>query len=181
MKSILITGVPGVGKTTLIKKIAHKLNSEGVICTGFYTEEIRENNFRTGFDIVTLEGNRAPLARKNVPLSSQYLPRVGQYVVYIDAFEELVLPLIQNLPPASSRLLIIDEIGKMELFSKKFMNAVTTIVKNKSVKILATVPVKSSCSLVVQLKQDNQFELITVTPTNRNYLEEMILKKLMKN
>ncbi|VEN38405.1 unnamed protein product [Callosobruchus maculatus] len=177
MKRILITGLPGVGKTTLIKKIASKLNSEGITCNGFYTEEIRQNNIRIGFDIVTLDGNRAPLARKSLPTSDQRLPRVGQYVVYIDEFEKLALPLIEN--PPSCGLLIIDEIGKMELLSKKFMKAIMTIIENKSVKVMATVPEKSNCSLVQQLKQDKEFELITLTARNRNDLEEVILKNLV--
>nr|CAH7719808.1 unnamed protein product [Callosobruchus chinensis]CAH7752230.1 unnamed protein product [Callosobruchus chinensis] len=67
----------------------------------------------------------------------------------------------------------------MELFSKNFMKAVMAIVKNKNLKVIATVPVKSNCSSVMQLKEDKEFELITVTATNRNDLEEVILKKLV--
>ncbi|CAH1962291.1 unnamed protein product [Acanthoscelides obtectus] len=177
MKRILITGSPGVGKTTLIKKIAEKLISEGITCKGFYTEEIRQNNSRIGFDIVTLAGNRAPLARKSSSTSDERLPRVGQYVVYINEFEKLALPVVGNT--SSNGLLVIDEIGKMELFSKKFKTAVTTVMKTRNLNVMATVPEKSNILLITQLKEDKDIELITVTPTNRNSLEEVLLQKLI--
>lgn len=56
--------IVGVGKTTLVKKIVKHLKSHNIECSGFYTEEIRNNNYRVGFDIVTLDGTRAILARK---------------------------------------------------------------------------------------------------------------------
>nr|CAH7740521.1 unnamed protein product [Callosobruchus chinensis] len=67
----------------------------------------------------------------------------------------------------------------MELSSKKFMNAVMAVVKNKNLKVIATVPEKSNCSLVMRLKQDKEFELISATATNSHDLEEVILKKLV--
>jgi len=53
----------GVGKTTLVKHVVQKLQKSGILLTGFYTEEVRGHHGRTGFDIVTLDGQRAPLAR----------------------------------------------------------------------------------------------------------------------
>lgn len=53
----------GVGKTTLIQKVTQALKSSGVPIDGFYTEEVREGGRRTGFDVVTLSGNRGPLSR----------------------------------------------------------------------------------------------------------------------
>lgn len=53
----------GVGKTTLVKKVCDKLEEMNFECQGFYTEEIREDGQRVGFDVVTLDGKRGPLAR----------------------------------------------------------------------------------------------------------------------
>ena len=55
--------ITGVGKTTLIRKIYEALNESGISTQGFYTEELRVHGRRTGFDVVTLDGNRGPLAR----------------------------------------------------------------------------------------------------------------------
>lgn len=55
---------PGVGKTTLVQKACEALRSSGVEVEGFYTEEVREGAGRVGFDVVTVGGARAPLARR---------------------------------------------------------------------------------------------------------------------
>ena len=111
-KNIIITGLPGVGKTTLIKGILHEIRSLNPI--GFYTEEIREQGIRTGFSLVSVTGEKSILASENIP--SRF--RVGKYGVDLVNFENF----IGNIPfrdPAKS-LIIIDEIGKMECFSKMF-------------------------------------------------------------
>ena len=53
----------GVGKTTLVKNVVRHLQELGISLTGFYTEEVRGHHGRVGFDVVTLDGQRAPLAR----------------------------------------------------------------------------------------------------------------------
>lgn len=53
----------GVGKTTLVQKVCAALKENHILTQGFYTEEVRSGGRRTGFDVVTLSGNRGPLAR----------------------------------------------------------------------------------------------------------------------
>ena len=59
----------GIGKTTLVRKVCSLLQQkEGIEAQGFFTEEVRERTSggrgsRIGFDVVTLSGDRAPLAR----------------------------------------------------------------------------------------------------------------------
>ncbi|NIP37199.1 MAG: nucleoside triphosphatase, partial [Thermoplasmata archaeon] len=78
---------PGIGKTTLVKRIVVKLRGT-VKCSGFITEEVRsEEGGRIGFDIVTLEGKRAPLARKGVREG----PMVGDYRVDLGALESVAV------------------------------------------------------------------------------------------
>lgn len=62
---VLLTGFPGVGKTTLCRKVFEVLNGKGIKVQGFYTEEVRnsQKGSRVGFDVVTLDGQRGPLAR----------------------------------------------------------------------------------------------------------------------
>jgi len=55
-RKILITGPPGIGKTTIIKRVIENLQRNGFDVCGFYTEEIRENNKRAGFKIIGLDG-----------------------------------------------------------------------------------------------------------------------------
>lgn len=112
MIRLVILGRPGVGKTTLVKRVAEHFPG---LFHGFYTEEIREGRIRTGFRIVTLSGKRGVLATKGgaSPL------RVGTYAVFVEDFERLVLPELENALKQRAPLLV-DEIGKMELSSQNF-------------------------------------------------------------
>ncbi len=114
MKNILVTGRPGVGKTTLIKKVIKDLKLDA---GGFYTEEVRKGGIRQGFEIVTLSGKRGTLASVN--FKSPY--RVGKYGVNLRDLEEVGGGAIEEAIEKNS-FLVIDEIGKMELFSEKFIS-----------------------------------------------------------
>lgn len=114
MKNILVTGQPGVGKTTLLKKVIKDLKLDA---GGFYTQEVRKGGIRQGFQIVTLTGKRGTLASVN--FKSPY--RVGKYGVNLTDLEEVGGEAIQEALQ-KNRFLVIDEIGKMELFSEKFIS-----------------------------------------------------------
>ncbi|CAH0551754.1 unnamed protein product [Brassicogethes aeneus] len=98
MKCILLQGAPGIGKTTLIKKVVENINKSGITADGFFTEEVKVGRGRIGFDIVTLKNERGILARKGSPNNSAIkLPQVGQYTVYLNDFEKLALPVFNNV------------------------------------------------------------------------------------
>ena len=129
MTRLVILGRPGVGKTTLVKRVAEHFPG---LFRGFYTEEIREGRVRTGFWIVTLSGKRSVLAAKGgtSPL------RVGEYAVFVEDFERLVLPELEDALEQRAALLV-DEIGKMELFSRNFRKLLDTLWKEAEL-LLAT-------------------------------------------
>lgn len=87
----------GVGKTTLIKKLVSSLSNQGVKTSGFFTEEIRRNGVREGFDVVTLGGTRGSLARDNNLLTSPTKFKVGKYGVLVEEFEAIALPCLENV------------------------------------------------------------------------------------
>ncbi|NXY82806.1 NTPCR triphosphatase, partial [Alcedo cyanopectus] len=133
----------GVGKTTLIQKVAQALKSSGTPMDGFYTEEVREGGRRTGFDVVTLSGKRGPLSRVSSD-SSRHDHRVGQYVVDLVSFEQLVLPVLRNVnhgSGAEKKVCVLDEIGKMELFSQAFIQAVQQTLAGPGTLVVGTIPV----------------------------------------
>jgi nucleoside-triphosphatase len=101
----LITGKPGVGKTTLVQAIVAQMTS--VKMAGFYTAEIRSKGSRLGFELQGLDGTRGILA--HVDIRSQH--KVGKYGVDTKGFE-VFLENLELLSP-DVELVLIDEIGKM--------------------------------------------------------------------
>jgi nucleoside-triphosphatase len=115
--NILITGKPRTGKTTLIKRLVENLRY--IDAGGFYTEEIIQNNTRTGFKIVTLDGKEGILAKKGMP--SPF--RLGKYGIDTHDLEEIGVKAIEQAIEEKD-LVVIDEIAKMELFSLRFREVV---------------------------------------------------------
>ncbi len=167
-KDILITGFPGVGKTTLIKRIVSEIRHLNPV--GFYTEEIREGGERKGFWLVDLNGRRSILAHREI--KSKY--RVGPYGVDIEGFEAF----ISNLPffSPSIHLIIIDEIGKMECFSEKFKIFLNRIINSEKF-LIATISMKGS-GLISEIKRRDDIILFKLTLDNRDYLLNDILKEI---
>ena len=116
-RHVLLTGNPGVGKTTLVKKVAEKLKSSEnqMVLQGFFTEEVRDGNgVRSGFDVISINDLtlRKSLASCNVPPAIKG-PKVGKYTVMVPEFESVALKCLENV---KCNVLIIDEIGKKTRF-----------------------------------------------------------------
>jgi len=163
--NLLLTGRPGVGKTTIVRKVIVQLDGQA---GGFYTEEVRERGKRVGFRIVTLDGETAWLARVNMPSSF----RVGRYGVDVQGLERVGVPAIRRAL-ASRRVVIIDEIGKMELFSPAFMQ-VTMEVLDAWKPLVGTVMLKSH-PWVNAVKRRADVVVWEVTESNRDEMPNRVL------
>jgi len=168
IQNFLLTGRPGVGKTTLMARVVER---SGLKAGGFYTQELREQNTRVGFAITTLSGRQGLLS--HVRLKSPY--RVGKYGVTLEDLEGIGVEEIQRALQ-ESQLVVIDEIGKMELFSQKFRDAVLAALDSEK-PVLATV-MQGSSPFTDNVKRRHDVELFEVTLKNRDELVEVIVDKL---
>ncbi len=165
---ILITGKPGVGKTTLIQKIIERIGS--VKTAGFITTEIRYRGSRSGFKLKGMNGTSRILAHVNI--DSQH--RVARYGVDTKGFEAFLAAL--DLLNPDVELIVIDEIGKMELYSECFRDLVCDVL-NTDKQVLATIPLKGN-AFVRDIKKRPDIHLLEVTHANRDRLAESILEEL---
>nr|MBN2278157.1 AAA family ATPase [candidate division Zixibacteria bacterium] len=166
----LITGIPGVGKTTLINTLARQL--EALRPVGFYTSEIRENGRRVGFELISLQGGVKILSHINI--ESQY--RVGKYGVDVESFD-LFLDEI-DFDHSSEAPVVIDEIGKMECFSAKFRRLILNLMDSNRL-VIATVALNGG-GLAEKIKAREDVAIFEVTRYNRDYLSNDILAILTK-
>lgn len=133
MTNLLISGFPRSGKTTLIKKLL-QVDSIEKRTGGFFTEEIQKDGARIGFTIVTVpEGRKGLLAQKGFSSSC----RIGRYGVNIPMLEELGCQAILQARETGNTI-IVDEIGKMELFSEKFRTVLMDALDSPQ-KVIATI------------------------------------------
>jgi nucleoside-triphosphatase len=137
---------------------------------GFFTEEIRERRARVGFRIETFAGGRGVLAHVDLPGP----PRVGKYGVDLEAFERLALPALE--PPATGAT-VIDELGKMELASARFRDAVSALL-DAEVPLVATVHAFRH-PFTDELKRRPGVELVRLTRANRDELPDALAARLV--
>ncbi|MEO0137589.1 MAG: NTPase [candidate division WOR-3 bacterium] len=170
VKNFLLTGLPGVGKTTIIKKVVERYKDK---CAGFYTEEIRENNTRVGFKLITLSGNSCIMAHKDI--KSPY--KVGKYGVDLKCIDYIGVDAIKKAI-VENKIVIIDEIGKMELYSHKFRDVVIETLNSKC-PVLATI-LYSSNPFCDRIKERKDTKIFEVTLANRDTLPEQIIELLIQ-
>ncbi|MCC5476505.1 NTPase [Streptomyces barringtoniae] len=172
---ILLEGRPGAGKTTLVRRLATLLRTRRAV--GFTTEEIRHGGTRSGFALETLEGGRrAVLAHVDFPGP----PRVGRYGVDLDVMERFALPPLMSAAadPAAGDLVLIDELGRMELACTAFQDAVRHLFES-DIDIVATVHAHRD-PFTDALKERPDITLLQVTRTNRDTLPEDLAARLEK-
>jgi nucleoside-triphosphatase len=155
---ILLTGPPGCGKTTAIMKVVEQLSAGRA--AGFFTQEIREAGERKGFRWRRLDGAEGVLA--HVDIRSRC--KVGRYGVDVAGFERFVVPVL-DIDQSSAELFVIDEIGKMECFSQKFVATVRRLFDSDKA-VLATVAQKGG-GFIGEVKQYHGVRLVTLTSINR--------------
>jgi nucleoside-triphosphatase len=167
-RALLLTGKPGTGKTALIKEV---LAETKVKRGGFYTEEIRTGGIRQGFKIVALDGQEAILAHVGISRPHQ----VSKYRVDTNSLNKVGVSVLHRALKESD-LIVIDEIGKMELLSPQFGEAVTQAI-NSGKKVLGTIMLNPH-PFADEIKRHPEVETLLVTRDNRTEIMRKVLNWL---
>ena len=173
-KAIFVTGRPGVGKSTLVRKVSDRLKARGYRVGGMLTAEIRRSGVRVGFAIVDLEsGCRGVLAH----VEQRTGPRIGKYRVNLKDLDSLGVNSIERAIERAD-VILIDEIGPMELKSKNFFRVLKKAVDSEK-PLLATVHYRLKNRILQTLAlDDDRAELVEINLDNRDRVADQILDSL---
>lgn len=171
----LITGNPGVGKSTLVKQIIDRISEQGITVGGIITPELRERGIRIGFLIVDLF-NKKESIMASTNIRSPY--RVSKYFVDLHVVEKIGISALINAAQYAD-VIVIDEIGKMELLSKKFESTLFEVFKVEK-PIIATIGRYYVKHIYKKVKAiDSRVTLYELTRENFNEILQKILKNLV--
>jgi nucleoside-triphosphatase len=172
---LLLTGNPGVGKTTVLLKTVAALRARGYRVGGMISREVRSSGERVGFEVLDLSnGRRGWLAHVNQPSG----PRVGKYNVNLSDLDNVGAGAIVKAVEGCD-VVCVDEIGPMELYSEKFKNAVRRAVGSEKL-VVGVVHWKAGDRLIAEVKAREDADIILVTIANRSTLHELILEKAVE-
>jgi nucleoside-triphosphatase len=170
MKNFLITGLPGIGKTSLVIKLADLLKEARP--AGFYTREIREEGIRKGFELVDFNGERSIIS--HIGLKSPFT--VGKYGVDVETFDAYLKK--ADFLSSEADIVVIDEIGRMECFSKFFRDVILQLLDSDKI-FVATIALRGD-HFIDQIKARKDVGLFVALRDNMDELAQTLSSRILK-
>ena len=167
-QTLLLTGAPGTGKTTTIREAISSSNAKA---GGFYTQEMRQGTARLGFEIITLDGHRAILAHADFHRPQ----RVGKYGVDVATLDRVAVTAARQAMRESD-VVVIDEVGKMELLSPAFRDVLIEVLNSRK-RLLGTIMLQPH-PFVDQIKRDARVRVVLLTRANRQEVFDQVTEWL---
>ncbi len=168
--NFLLTGSPGIGKTTAIHKIIQRLGDK--CAGGFFSREIREAGRRVGFMLITLDNREGILAHVDLPKQH----RVGKYGVSVENIDSYAVSSLQ-LAKKKPGIIVIDEIAAMELKSPRFKDEVIKCLDVK--RVLGTIQMRN-IPFLNRIRERNDVRLVHLTYENREKIHEEVSATLLE-
>lgn len=169
---LLLTGRPGIGKTTAVRRVVTALGDRA---GGFYTRELREGGRRTGFQLVTLSGETALLAAVDADTPLGHPVPFGRYTVDLRAIDDVGVPALLDAL-REGLVVIVDEIGPMEIRSSYFRDAILTLLASDA-PVIGTIYGRPE-PFVDRVKAHPRVSVHTITTANRDGLPAQLLAGL---
>lgn len=172
---ILLTGSPGVGKTTVLRKTVEELKRKGIRVGGMITEEVREQGTRVGFKVAdVLTGSEGWLASTRRIIG----PRIGKYVVDLEGLEGVgVQAIMTSLRDPEVSAIIIDEVGPMELLSENFKIALRQVISSTKA-MMGTIHYRANDPLLREIRNNPHLSIVVVTADNRSGLPLRLVEEM---
>lgn len=168
-----VTGSPGIGKTTILLKTAEALEKKGYKIGGMLSREAREKGARVGFEIIDIGTKRrgwlAHMRQSNGP-------QIGKYRVNLADLESIGALAIRNAV-VNAQIIIIDEIGPMELHSSAFKEAVTEALSSGK-PVIGVIHERAQDSLINSMRKRDDTQIIQVTRGNRERIHSLLIEKV---
>ncbi|RLI35438.1 hypothetical protein DRO55_05215 [Candidatus Bathyarchaeota archaeon] len=172
---IFLTGRPGIGKTSVLMKAVDELRKAGYRVGGMISCEVREKGSRVGFKVINLlTGCEGWLAHVNQPKG----PKVSKYRVKLEDLETIGAGSIRDAIQTAD-IIVIDEVGPMELFSEAFKEAVKEAIESDK-PVIGTIHYRARDPLIDAIRNRDDAEVVTVTLMNRDRLYKTIVEKILK-
>lgn len=166
-----LSGLPGVGKTTTLIKTVQMLEEEGYKVGGMITEELKQGNRRVGFYVLDwATKNKEVFAHKD--FESRH--KVGPYGINVEVLDRVGVKALEYAMD-NADVVVIDEVGKMEVESKKFVAVVREIL-DMDKHMIITLHKKSRNPLLQEIRRRDDMRMLEVTPLNRNLLPFKMVK-----
>jgi nucleoside-triphosphatase len=167
VNNILVTGPPRSGKSTLIEKVVQRISRSA---TGFFTQELREKGRRVGFSITTLQGKTGVLAHQLIRSAF----RVGKYGVNLEDLDQIAVP--SMLPSTPDQVVVVDEIGKMECFSRLFKETLIQALSSDNL-VIGSVALKGD-RFIQSIKTRDDVSLVSISENTRDLALKLFLEKI---
>ncbi len=172
---MLVTGRPGVGKTSVLLRVANELRNRGYKVGGMIGREVREGGIRVGFEVIDFSsGQRGWLAHINQSSG----PKVSKYRVNLTDLEAVGVSSIRDAIE-NMDIVIVDEIGPMELFSSAFRDAVAQALESNK-PVLGTIHFELRDPFVDSIKMRKDAEVFEATLEKRETLHTLIIEKVLQ-
>jgi len=172
---LFVTGRPGVGKTTVLLNAVEGLRAKGCSVGGMMSREVRHEGARVGFQIINLKtGEEGWLAHVNQPSG----PQVSKYRVNLIDLETIGAKAIQTAL-GEADLVVIDEVGPMELFSEAFKQVIKDAVDSRKL-ILGVIHHSARDPLIEAIRKREDAEILEVTFENRSRVHNILIQNALQ-
>jgi len=172
--AFLLTGRPGIGKTTALVNIIDRLSGAGFVVGGVISRERRAEGVRRGFDLVDLLSHRVGTLAD----VSGCGPRLGRYHVCLQDLEGIGVKALENSLERAD-VTAIDEVGPMELYSNKFLMAIRKALESRR-PIVGTIHSNLRHPIIDEIRRRESVQVSDVTYDNRDEIPGEIAGRIIK-